>query len=97
VGQLQLLCPGANRAGRERHAAILLWPWHRQLRYGAAQGHTITETSKLQFRADAFDIFNHTQFQNSPGNYNNSGLGGFAYVVSARDPRIMQVALKFLF
>ncbi len=58
---------------------------------------TITENSKLQFRAEAFNIFNHTQFQNPSGNFNNSGLGGFGYVNSARDPRIMQVALKFLF
>ena len=58
---------------------------------------TITESTKLQFRAEAFNVFNHTQFQNPSGNINNNGLGGFGYVNSARDPRIMQVALKFLF
>ena len=52
---------------------------------------------KLQFRAEAFNVFNHAQFYNPSGNFNNSGVGGFGYVTGARDPRIMQVALKLLF
>ncbi len=58
---------------------------------------TITESTKLQFRAEAFNVFNHTQFKNPNGTVNNTGLGGFGYVTAAQDPRIMQVALKFLF
>lgn len=50
-----------------------------------------------QFRAEAFNIFNHAQFMNPSGNFNNTGTGGFGYVTSARDPRIMQLALKFQF
>jgi hypothetical protein len=57
----------------------------------------ITESTKLQFRAEAFNVFNHTQFKNPNGLVNNTGQGGFGYVTSAQDPRIMQVALKFLF
>ena len=60
----------------------------------------ITEGKELQFRAEAFNVFNHAQFQPlvpSSGDFNNTGTGGFGYVTSARDPRIMQVALKFLF
>jgi len=57
----------------------------------------ITETKEVQFRAEAFNVFNHAQFMNPSGDFNNTGLGGFGYVTSARDPRIMQLALKFLF
>lgn len=57
----------------------------------------LTEGRELQFRAEAFNVFNHTQFNNPSGNINNSGTGGFGYVNSAQDPRIMQVALKLLF
>jgi Carboxypeptidase regulatory-like domain len=57
----------------------------------------IRETMQLQFRAEAFNVFNHAQFMNPNGNFNNSGAGGFGFVTSARDPRIMQVALKLLF
>ena len=57
----------------------------------------LTENKELQFRAEAFNVFNHTQFNNPNGDFNNSGQGGFGYVTSARDPRIMQVALKLLF
>lgn len=57
----------------------------------------VTEAIYLQFRAEAFNIFNHTQFNGPSGNWNSSGVGGFGYVTSARDPRIMQVALKLYF
>jgi hypothetical protein len=56
-----------------------------------------TETMKLQFRAEAFNVFNHAQFNGPSGNVNNPGQGGFGYVTSANDPRIMQIALKLLF
>ena len=55
----------------------------------------ITESMQVQFRAEAFNIFNHAQFMNPSGNIDNTGVFGF--VTSARDPRIMQLALKFLF
>lgn len=56
-----------------------------------------SESVYLQFRAEAFNVFNHAQFNNPSGNWNNQGVGGFGYVTSARDPRIMQVALKLYF
>jgi hypothetical protein len=62
-----------------------------------AKSTTITESTKLQFRAEAFNVFNHAQFKNPNGVVNNTGVNGFGYVTTANDPRIMQVALKFLF
>jgi hypothetical protein len=57
----------------------------------------LAEGRSIQFRAEAFNVFNHAQFNNPNGNINNSGTGGFGFVNSARDPRIMQVALKVQF
>jgi hypothetical protein len=57
----------------------------------------ITESVQAQFRAEAFNVFNHAQFMNPSGQVDNTGQGGFGFVTGARDPRIMQVALKFLF
>jgi hypothetical protein len=68
----------------------------------------LAESRSIQFRAEAFNIFNHTQFNNPSGNFNNTGTGqtgfnglgfygGFGYVTSAQNPRIMQVALKVQF
>jgi hypothetical protein len=57
----------------------------------------ITESKELQFRAEAFNLFNHAQFNDPSGLFNNTGVNGFGYVTSARDPRIMQLGLKFLF
>jgi hypothetical protein len=57
----------------------------------------IKDTEELQFRAEAFNVFNHEQFDNPSGNFNNPGPNGFGFVTAARDPRIMQMALKQLF
>jgi hypothetical protein len=60
----------------------------------------ITESMQLQFRAEAFNIWNHAQFDNPStaiGNVDNTGSGGFGYITGAQNPRIMQLALKLLF
>jgi carboxypeptidase family protein len=54
----------------------------------------ITETKSLEFRFEAFNIFNHAQFQNPGGTL---GASSFGLVTAANDPRLMQVALKFRF
>lgn len=48
----------------------------------------------LEFRAEFFNVFNHTQFQNPAG---RQGASNFGRVSSARDPRIGQVALRLTF
>lgn len=53
----------------------------------------ITESMAVQFRAEFFNIFNHTQFNNPNGNFTS---GNFGVVTQARDPRIGQLSLKFL-
>lgn len=54
----------------------------------------ISESKELQFRVEAFNIFNHAQFMNPTGEINSSTFG---FVTQARDPRIMQFGVKFAF
>jgi len=60
----------------------------------------LTETMNLQFRAEFYNVFNHTQFGQPNGNI-NSGLptagGSFGLITSAAPPRIGQLALKLNF
>jgi hypothetical protein len=55
----------------------------------------ISETKHFEFRAELFNVFNHTQFVNPDGD--SSDGSQFGQVTSARDPRLVQFALKFLF
>jgi hypothetical protein len=55
----------------------------------------ISEGKRLEFRAEFFNIFNHTQFLNPDGNISDGA--DFGRVKRARDPRNIQFALKFGF
>ena len=54
----------------------------------------ITESKSIQFRCEAFNIWNHAQFQNPTGLINSSLFG---VVTAANPPRILQLAGKFIF
>jgi hypothetical protein len=54
----------------------------------------VTERVSVQFRAEFFNLFNHTQFS---GVGTTVGSGTFGQVTSARDPRVTQFGLKLLF
>lgn len=56
-----------------------------------------TESVFLQFRAEAFNAFNHTQFNAPPASNRNIDLPSAGRVTSAKDPRIGQFALKLYF
>jgi hypothetical protein len=59
----------------------------------------LTEGKSLQFRMEAFNVFNHAQFfgsQSVDGNIANLGAS-FGHVISAQPPRLMQVGAKFSF
>jgi len=55
----------------------------------------ISEAKRIDFRAEFFNIFNHTQFFNPDGNFSDGPQ--FGQVNQVRDPRLMQLALKFFF
>jgi hypothetical protein len=59
-----------------------------------------TERARLEFRVDAFNIWNHTQFignVNQGGIDTNLGDSNFGAVTAAYDPRILQLGLKMVF
>jgi len=65
----------------------------------------IHENAQLQFRAEFFNLFNHSQFGN-PGAQgvgiapvaNNVAVGNFGQITSLSvNPRLMQLALKYVF
>jgi hypothetical protein len=55
----------------------------------------VKENMRVDFRAEFFNIFNHTQFYNPDGNFSDGAQ--FGQVNQVRDPRLMQFALKFFF
>jgi hypothetical protein len=54
----------------------------------------ITEKINTEFRAEFYNAWNHTEFENPDGNFTDSTFG---QVLKLRDPRVMQFALKILF
>ena len=57
----------------------------------------LTESKSLQFRLEAFNVFNHAQFfgpQSVDGNITSSTFG---QVVSATAPRLVQAGVKIVF
>jgi carboxypeptidase family protein len=56
-----------------------------------------TESKSLQFRLEAFNVFNHAQFFGPQAVDGNISSGTFGQVVSAAAPRLVQTALKFMF
>jgi hypothetical protein len=54
----------------------------------------ITETMKFQFRADFFNLFNHTNFNAPDTGYGDTNFGALN---TSQDARQMQFALKFYF
>ncbi|HUK49386.1 MAG TPA: TonB-dependent receptor, partial [Terriglobales bacterium] len=55
----------------------------------------LTEQRYVEFRAEFFNLFNHTQFYN-PDGYSSDGTQ-FGQVTQAKDPRLVQFALKLFF
>jgi hypothetical protein len=57
----------------------------------------LTESKSLLFRLEAFNVFNHTQFNGPSAVDGNIGSSTFGNAISASPPRILQGAVKFNF
>ena len=83
--------PGTfGNAGRN----ILDGPGFQNVNASLVKNTALTERVNLQFRAEAFNLFNHPNF-NLPDNF--FGSPTFGRITSARDPRHIQFGLKLLF
>jgi hypothetical protein len=65
-----------------------------QIDMGISKNFELTERLHLQFRGEAFNVFNHTNFGAPDGNISNQTFGT---IRSTFDPRQLQLALKLLF
>jgi hypothetical protein len=57
----------------------------------------LSESRSLQFRLEAFNVFNHAQFFGPQAVDGNISSGTFGQVVSAAAPRLVQLGAKFIF
>lgn len=58
---------------------------------------TLTESKSMEFRMEAFNVFNHAQFYGPSAVDGNISGSTFGQVVSAAAPRLMQFGAKFYF
>jgi hypothetical protein len=56
----------------------------------------ITERTKVELRLETYNVFNHTQFD-PDGIHTNVSSGTFGAITAAHDPRLVQLAAKFIF
>jgi hypothetical protein len=80
--------PGNSGRGVVRGPSIHRWD------LAVIKNTQIGERVRLQFRAEAFNVWNHTNFQTVSTTFGSSDFG---QVISARDPRIVQLGVKLSF
>ena len=87
--------PAANHFGNSG-TNIMTGPGVNNWDIGAGKMIALRESMNMQFRADAFNAFNHAQFQNPDSTYTDTNFGKIT-TVSATDPsREFQFSLKLL-
>ena len=93
-----LMTPGVfGNSGRN----ILIGPGFQQWDLSLLKNFRIMETRNLQFRAESFNLFNHTNFTaiNTTVRFDNNGnaTGGFGAVTSSGPGRVLSLGLKLIF
>jgi len=74
---------------------ICCGPHQSQTDFAVLKTFATSENTHVDFRAEFFNIFNHTQFFNPDGNFSDGAQ--FGQVTQVRDPRLVQFALKLFF
>jgi hypothetical protein len=73
---------------------ILRGPGRFNIDFSAAKNFSIRENMRLQYRLELFNALNHTSLNNPDTSVTSASFG---QIVSAGDPRIIQMALRFSF
>ena len=81
---------GFGNAGKDAVRAPGLFNWNIAL----FKDFPIHEAIHFQLRAESFNTFNHTEFNQVDGGSND---GNFGQVTNTFDPRVLQFGAKFLF
>jgi hypothetical protein len=81
---------GFGNAGKDSVIGPGLFNWNIAL----FKDFPIHEALHFQLRAESFNTFNHTEFNNVDGGSND---GNFGQVTSTQDPRVLQFGAKLLF
>jgi outer membrane receptor protein involved in Fe transport len=79
-----------GNAGRN----ILRGDFRENLDLGAIKNFPITERHRLQFRGEFFNVTNHANLGNPNGNVSSPTFGR---ITGAGNPRVIQLALKYMF
>jgi hypothetical protein len=93
TGAFALVPTGEIRVGNAPRGSIV-GPGYFRWDASLFKNTKISERFNLQFRAEAFNLLNHTNF-NNPSTTFTSTL--FSKITTARDPRNIQLALKLIF
>jgi hypothetical protein len=83
---------GFGNSGRN----VIIGPGLWNLDMALSRAFRISEVTRLQFRADAYNVVNHPNFIAPPSIQNFADGQGFGELSVARSPRILQFGLKFL-
>ena len=75
-------------------AGNILGPGSFRLDMGLTRKFQIRENQTLEFRAEVFNLPNHVNLGNPEIDFSSANFGR---ILSASDPRIMQMAMKFVF
>ena len=80
---------------------VLIGPGFQNWDVSLLKNFQLRETTRLQFRAESFNVFNHTNFTgiNTTVRFDNAGnaTGGFGAVNAAGPGRVLSLGLKLLF
>jgi Carboxypeptidase regulatory-like domain/TonB dependent receptor/TonB-dependent Receptor Plug Domain len=86
-------CPEATYGTFGRNS--FYGPKHVNMDLALEKATSLSERSKLIFRVEAFNVFNHTEFR--PPSSTSFASGTFGQISRTYDPRILQLALKLTF